>query len=62
MSSPFDVDHIAVLNSDERARWIENDPEGFNNWCKRMVKVETDSFFHGKKTPRHRFSPDPTQP
>lgn len=60
--SSYENPYINFLTFDEVDRWTTKDPDGFQNWCRRMIILDHKEMATGKKYPRHRFNTDPSKP
>ena len=58
----WDIDRFDILSSEEKTRWVENDPEGYTDWAWRVVYTENALVSDNKKLPRHRFNKNPRTP
>lgn len=56
------VDRFKILTIEEKTRWVENDPEGYSNWCWRVVNADNAFIFDNMELPRHRYNKDPRTP
>lgn len=56
------IDRFDILTIEEKTRWVGNDPEGYTNWCWRVVYTDNAVVFDNKKLPRHRYNKDPRKP
>ena len=54
--------YIELLTFRECLRWVDRDPEEYNNWISRTNKVDTYELKTGKRVPRHRYNEDPAEP
>jgi hypothetical protein len=60
--SRFPPDPLNVLTYVERDEWRERDEEGYYQWVRRMVKVDSVFLLSKKKIPRHRYNKNPLIP
>lgn len=58
----YENPYINALTFSECGRWVDRDPEDFQNWTRRMMVVDVTELKTGRRIPRHRYNSDPTKP